>query len=240
MANTSNVMRVAVAAGAAYAYHKRVPSVDEIGRFIPDMKPAVIAKNMAKDEFKDLMKMRGYDGFGEHTGGLTPQQIFTVGKVTDPTDRRPLAAKLKSVGITYAQYRAWLKNPAFMRYITQVGEDMLGEHIHDVHASLTNKATGGDIQAMKLFYEVSGRHDPNKQAIADLNNIIRMLLEIITRHVTDIGTVMKISQEIETVMSGGTLDSIDTFDPSKNIIQGEVTASPAVSQAQELTFEELS
>ena len=220
------VMRVAAAAGAAYQYHKRLPTVAEIAK-IANMPEHRVIKYMAQDKFKEVMRMRGYDGFGESTGGLTPQQIFTVGIITNPTDRRPLAAKLKSAGITYATYRAWLKTPSFMQYINKIGEDMLGEHVADVHTAIVNKASSGDINAARLFYEVSGRHDPNKQAMADINSIVSLLLEIITRYVRDVDTLSKISMDIERVMSGGTAGGIDTFDP-KQITASEATVTTTV------------
>jgi hypothetical protein len=166
------------------------------------------------------MRQRGYDF---DRGTLSPEQFFAVGIITNASDRRPLNAKLKSAGITYAQYRAWLKQPHFRDYIGKVGEDLLGEHVADVHTRLTERATSGDIQAIKLYYELTGRHDPNRQQMIDLQYIIGLLLEVITRYVPDVNTLAKINRDIEKVMAGGRLNSIDEFDVK--LIQGAVVRS---------------
>jgi hypothetical protein len=209
---------IIAAATAAYSIKRRVPTIAEIAAHCSHQ-PQTISKVLVTEEFKELMRLRGFP-FDEGAQ-LTPAQVFAVGIITDPTNRKDLRTKLKQAGITYATYRAWLKQPHFAQYITQISEQMLNEHVQDVHTKVVEKAAGGDIQAMRLYYELTGRHDPQKQQMVDLNGVIGLLLEVITRYVTDTTALSKITQDIDLILSGGTPRALEQFDMSR-IIDGEV------------------
>ena len=212
-ANISPAVFRAVLAGAtaAYSINKGVPTIEQIRVYCNCTVPS-ISKTLASPEFKSVMRMRGYPM--DHVT-LSPEQIFAVGVITNPTNRKPLSAKLKMCGIPYATYRAWLKQPHFQQYLTKISEDMLGEHIADVHTRLTERAMGGEIQAIKLFYELNGRHDPQRQQMVDLNNIIGLLLEVITRYVPDSIALSHITKDIDVILSGGVPKALETFDVSR-------------------------
>ena len=207
---------VIAGATAAYSVKKRVPSVEEITEYC-SQRPATIAKVIASPEFKTLMQARG---FPFETAKLSPEQMFAISIITDPTSRKPLSTKLKQAGISYPVYRAWLKQPHFQQYLEKIAEDMLGEHVADVHTRVLEKATNGDIQAIKLYYELTGRHDPQKQQMVDLQGIIGLLLEVITRYVPDTNALSKITSDIEIIMSGGVPKALESFDVSRIASEG--------------------
>lgn len=202
---------VLAGATAAYSIKKGVPTVQEISEYCTQ-RPATISKVIASPEFKTIMSSRG---FPFEVAKLSPEQLFAVSIITDPSNRKPLASKLKQAGVSYAVYRAWLKQPHFSQYIQKISEDMLGEHVQDVHTRVLEKATNGDIQAIKLYYELTGRHDPQKQQMIDLNGIIGLLLEVITRYVPDTVALSKITQDIDIIMSGGVPRALEQFDVSR-------------------------
>lgn len=202
---------VLAGASAAYSIKKKVPSVEEISQYC-SQRPQTIAKVIATPEFKTIMAARG---FPFETARLSPEQYFAVGIITDPTNRKPLGTKLKQAGISFATYRAWLKQPHFAQYIEKISEDMLGEHVQDVHTRVLERATNGDMQAIKLYYELTGRHDPQKQQMVDLNGIIGLLLEVITRYVPDTTALSNITTDIGIIMSGGVPKALESFDVSR-------------------------
>ena len=226
-------------ASAAYNVKRDTPTIAEIANYCrPNIRASTITKIVASSEFKKLMSSRGYSFEKAHT--LTPEQYFAVSIITNASDRRPLSAKLKSAGVTYAQYRGWLKQPIFREYISSVSEDMLGEHVQDVHTRVVERASSGDIQAIKLYYELTGRHDPNRQQMLDLQNVVRLLLEIITRYVTDTRTLTLINTDIEAVLSGRPVSAIDQFDIGRianNTIKSELI--PATTIASSTVDEDL-
>lgn len=212
-ANVSPAVFRAVLAGAtaAYSINKGVPTLLQIKEYCQCTVPS-ISKVLVTSEFKSVMRMRGYPMDNVQ---LSPEQIFAVGVITNPTNRKPLNEKLKQCGIPYSMYRAWLKQPHFMAYITKISEDMLGEHVADVHTKVVERAASGDIQAIKLYYELTGRHDPQRQQMVDINNIIGLLLEVITRYVPDAIALSKITKDIDVILGGGVPKALETFDVSR-------------------------
>lgn len=202
---------VVAGASAAYSLKRAIPTVVEIAEHC-NRTPKSISKVIQTEEFRQLMKFRG---FPFETTKLTPEQYFAVAIITDPSNKKPMGAKLKQAGITYPMYRAWLKQPHFKEYITNIAESMLDEHVADVHTMVVNQATSGNLTAAKMMYELNGRYDPNKQQMVDLQSIIGLLLEIITRYVPDANTLRAINKDIETVLSGGTPRALEQFDVSR-------------------------
>jgi hypothetical protein len=198
------------AAYTAYTMDRRVPDLNRIreltGRNYPKK---LIGKVLDTENFKNAMLTRGVPW--KNGDGLTGQQMYCLQILTNPTDRRELRAKLKSAGVTYPQYRAWLNQAHFSRYLSTVTEGMLQDHIPDFNTVLTNRALSGDINALKFAYELSGRHDPNRQQVLDLQAIVNSLIEIITRNVKDPETLQRISAELQVTLV------------SKNVIKGEIS-----------------
>lgn len=226
--------RVVAAASAAYTVKRGIPSVEEVVKYYDGATvntPRIVTKALASPEFKSLMRARGYNF--DAGAALSPEQFFAVSIITNPSDRRPLNAKLRAAGITYAQYRAWLKQPLFREYIAKVSEDMLGEHVADVHTRVVERATNGDVQAIKLYYELTGRHDPARQQMADVQAIIKLLLEIIMRYVTDVDVLARIHADVDRLLSGKPIDAISAFDVTRianhtaNVVESQVVARPA-------------
>jgi hypothetical protein len=179
---------------------------------------------MASSEFKDLMRRRGYDFSNDIK--LTPEQIWAVSIITDPTNRKPLKDKLSQAGVDYRTYRAWLNQPHFAQYIKEIGERLLGDHVQDVHTRVVERASSGDIQAMRLYYDLIGRTDSGtNKAVQDLSATVRLLLEVITRNVTDVKVLSKITDEISQITAGQSPTAggmgMDNFG-FENIVQSEV------------------
>lgn len=229
--------RVVAGAVMAYQMHKKagkgktLPTIEEIVR-ISGVTPSKVNQICATDEFRHAMRERGI--FWTARDALTPEQTYAIGILTNPADRRDMAGKLKAAGIDYGVYRNWLKQPLFAAAIKQIGEDMLQEHISDVHTALTSKAVGGDIRAMELYYQISGRFDPAKEQQHDINRMVMLLLEVLFRHVTDTTTLEKINNEFTMVLSGETpVASL----PVADIVDAEVKEETAPVGKQELAFD---
>ena len=153
---------------------------------------------------------------------LTPQQVAAMQVVTDPTDKRPLAAKLKQVGINNAVWRAWLRNPVFSDAVRRTSEHLLQDTIAIAHTRLAQKVDQGDIAAIKTLYEVSGRHDPNKQQMLDFAKVMGLVLEVMQRHVTDPAVMRAIGNDLDIIISGETIQPVEQM--PMNITNAELPA----------------
>lgn len=188
---------VVSAAYTAYTMYHRLPSVQEISEFCKHA-PKTIGRVVATDEFKQAVGMRGVPW--DQNGGLSTEQQYCLSLLLNPTDRRTLQAKLKSAGVPYTRYRAWLKQPLFSKYMMQQSEELLSEHQGDMMVALANRGVNGDLNAIKYAMELTGRHNPSANQVVDLQRIVGLLLEVITKHVTDPAVLMSISADIGGIM----------------------------------------
>lgn len=182
---------------------KTLPDVKEIARHCYHTERSV-SKVVATEEFRMAMREKGI--YWTARDGLTPEQIYAIGILTNPSDKRDMNGKLKAAGINYQIYRGWLKQPSFRVAIRQIGEEMLDDHIQDVNTALVNRAVGGDIRAIELYNQITGRFDPAKQQAQDLGNLVNTLMEIIFRSVTDIAVLKKITNDFEKALDGGKIE----------------------------------
>lgn len=186
-----------------------LPSVDFIKAHTSVSRQTII-RVLSSPEGKDALLKRGIAWTTNRNvyGNISPEQAFAISIVTDPTNRKPLNEKLKQAGITIGVWRNWMGNKVFKDAVNAVAETMIEDNIATLHTRLIQKADSGDIQAIKLAYEVTGRHDPAKQQTLDIARIISLVLEVITRHIPDPSILQKVSDDIEIIMSGGTPQAI--------------------------------
>lgn len=177
---------------------REVPSLETVARKtffgVADVKRIFESK-----DFGEAARRMGIP-FDVAPDGLTGKQMLALQVLTNPTDKRDLKTKLKGIGATYAEYRAWLQQPVFSGYINQTSEGLLTDHLPDILTKLTERAMAGDLKAIQYVNELNGRHDPNKQKVAELESVVQSLLEIILRNVTDQDVLARISSEFALVM----------------------------------------
>lgn len=142
------------------------------------------------DEYKpDTLKSR-----------LSPEQLAAISVMLNPFDRRSLTKKLAELGIRESTLNGWMKSKRFSDYFKARSEELFSDGIPIAHSALMEKVADGDMKAIKLFYEVSGRHTGvNKQETANLKLVIARLIEIMQRH-CDTNTMMAITREIGVLM----------------------------------------
>lgn len=183
-----------------------LPSVDDVHRYYPEVAKRKISAILATDEFAEAIRNRGIPwNNGNYRAGLTATQQFAISIITNPTDKRSLKNKLASAGVTYPQYRAWLKDPLFSRYLNSLTEGMLVDHVGDLHTALMNRALNGDLAAIKYVYELNGRFDPASRQMADVSVLVEKIIEIVMRNVSDPVVLSKIAGEMRGVISGPTI-----------------------------------
>lgn len=157
--------------------------------------PGIIAKTLSSPEFNTALRLRGVS---PEATGFTREQELCLQVLTDPSDGRSLKQKLDSLkphGVTYAKYRAWLKNSTFRAYVNSVTEDMLSNN-HDALVQLERLAGEGDLGAIKYKLEMNGRYNPGQQQQIDLMAVLSKTLDIISRHIRDPEALQGIAQDM--------------------------------------------
>lgn len=201
---------------------KTLPSVEDISKFCRTPQH-VITKCIASDQFLIAMRERGI--YWDARDSLSPEQVYCIGIMTDPSSKQDMAGKLRKAGITMSTYRMWLKQPLFARAIRQIGEDMLGEHIADVNTAVVKSAIDGNMKAVEIYNQMTGRHDPAARQVSDLQALVGQLLEIIFRYVTDTRILQNITTDFEKTMSGEIVEAELVMDTPPNDTEFDAAAS---------------
>lgn len=126
--------------------------------------------------------------------GLTSRQIAAVREYfarTDPTDDRTLTEALKDADTTPREWNAWLQDPVFRNYIYDLGQQVYNQT--DLDIALQREAVSGNVPALRLAMEVTGRIKNDNQV--DPNMLVARLIEIMARRV-DMATLAEITQEM--------------------------------------------
>lgn len=144
-------------------------------------------------------------GRGIKLGGtevLTEEQLTAVNVMLDLRDTRSQKKKLADLGIATQKWEAWLRDPGFQNYLRQRAEAILGDNTHEAALALVDRVRSGDTNAIKFYYEITGRYAPSKGTDINLPALLMRILEIIQKHVSDAEVMGAISEEFLTLASG--------------------------------------
>jgi hypothetical protein len=115
----------------------------------------------------------------------TAEQMYAIQVMVDPSMGLSPYAKLRKLGIPWAQWQGWLHQPAFSRIYRSLSERILTESIPAALTRLEQLADAGDLKAIKLSLELTGRYNPNAQAAVDFNALLADVLEAVQTTVKD-------------------------------------------------------
>jgi len=151
---------------------------------------------------------------------LSPEQLTAINTILNFTDSRSEKKKLADMGISQAQWNGWRQNPQFKEYFLQRTEDILGSSIPDANMALVERARNGDLGAIKLVYEMTGRYRGNETGL-DPKMLLNKVLEIISIHVQDPVALAAIAAEFGKLAGVAQPDTVNTNPP----VAGEVVRS---------------
>ena len=136
---------------------------------------------------------------------LRPEQLAAANAVLDFSDHRSQKAKLNELGVSTSQYSGWLKLPQFQRYIKQRAEALLGDVQHEAHAALLKNVQRGDLNSIKLYYELTGRW--SSKTVGDLNVefILIKVIEAVQKHVKDPVAIEAVAAELNGLINGAAI-----------------------------------
>lgn len=116
---------------------------------------------------------------------FSPEMMHAASAMLDYTDRRSDEKKLRDLGITTRQWSMWIQNANFADYLRQRSELMLSNSMHEAHRGLIKGMKNGNLQNITKYYEITGRHDPNKEAQVNVRQLLHSFIEVIQRYVKD-------------------------------------------------------
>lgn len=193
-----------------YAEHHTYPSSRELKRLVSPPVPEHLPFRMMENEiFLSILVARGLpspdaiykdaDGVVQQvklTEGLSSRQMLALTQLTDVTNKTPLSIRLKRLGISPQEFNNWMRNSNFRSKYDAISKELFIKAQSSIDVQLASGALEGRLEFIKYYNEVSGRHDPNKKSKQDIEFLMREVVEIITRNVTDSATLNRISAEL--------------------------------------------
>lgn len=144
--------------------------------------------------YDECLRVRGIT---RNSSDLSDKQVAAISLITNFSDVRPNAAKLAAIGVTAEEYNGWLSNPAFKMELTSRADDILDNVYPEAQAALAKKVKTGDINALKFYYEITGRAQ-SPEAVNLKMTMVR-LIEAVQKHVKDPAILQAIAGEINAV-----------------------------------------
>lgn len=173
-----------------YHLNSRFPSV---GAWLSRFPNSPIEEFLAHPTVQLALHNRGIKIPQETSTDLTDEQLAAVMMIADTADRRSFTAKLKSLDINSQKWNGWKKDPHFLSFLDRIMGDSLKNSYERVIDGLLKAVDRGDVTAIKLFMELTGR-SPDAQQINFRVQVAR-LIEAIQKHVRDPDVLDRISQE---------------------------------------------
>lgn len=170
-----------------------------------------IAENLKHETFNLALTKRGITvpvisdrSKGElMPDGLTSEQVAAITIMINFEDRRPRSTKLKEMGISATQWAGWLKNPDFKNFLHQMTTTHLQDVLHVANEGLLHAVERGDTNAIKFYYELTGRHTQESGSMHNLKVVLAKVIESIQRNVKDPEILRAISADFEVILAGG-------------------------------------
>lgn len=204
---------------------QQVPSPEEAHEFLrkgrPNIRLITINYSLARTPVRNALKKRGIPFENYTREDLTGEQQAAALTVMNFADERSIADKLDQIGVLPATYYAWLNDPKFKNFVDQLAEQNLNNIKPTVVAEFTKLINKGDWNALK-YYMDNTRTLANETPQSE--QMLRMIIEIIQRHVKDSATMMAIAQDLINVTQVKTIDS--------SVAEEYTYDSPQVQEAQ--------
>lgn len=177
----------------------KIPTNEQI--WIGTAVPVNKIEEMWKDDtFRRALVLRGIDLSPETSEELlTPIQLLTANLMLNTHDKRTTREKLAEVEISSQQWHAWLRQPAFASYLRSRAEAMFSSNDFSAYQSLNRAVDNGDLNAVKLHFEMRDIYNPKVQVDINVEMLIVRLVEIVAKHVTDPTVLEAVAAEVETL-----------------------------------------
>lgn len=176
---------------------------------------------VAKPDFKRALIARGMREDSKPGGIITTEQMVCVNTLLDKSDTRSKKKKLNDLGIPSQTYMGWCSDPAFQAYTAARCEALFPNMLNEAHSALYDNVARGDMTAIKLVYEMTGRYSEKKASEVNIDFLLMKVLETIQKHVTDPRALSAISEDLLSLTSQG---------PTQTPTQASTQVSPSVAR----------
>ena len=90
--------------------------------------------------------------------GLSPKQREAAEMLANPDFKGTKSQVIDELGVSRSTFYRWLRDKAFMEYTCDLIDKYTDAELCMVWKALIRQCLGGDVQAIKLFFELKGRY----------------------------------------------------------------------------------
>jgi hypothetical protein len=130
-------------------------------------------------------------------GVLTPTQILVANKIFNFQDKDSIRMFLEGIGVTTAQYYAWLRDPVFVEHLNKRASDLYKDADHIAYRQLVRAMEAGDMSSVKMFLEMKGKYAKNINMNVNVEAMMANIVEIVVKHVQDPDVLDAIAKDFE-------------------------------------------
>lgn len=181
------------------------PKLKELGLpLVPSLKEqaeqAKLAQMLDIGAAHSVTKANNSGGVGKHT-----RQRTAISYILDYHDKRPIRSKLKDINVTTHEYQEWLKEAEFHSLMTRELQARFKNVDIDAHLGLSRLVLDGDLNAIKYYFEFTGKYRPNTETQINITVVLAKLMDVLVRHVdSEVLDAIANSIETEVLMPLGT------------------------------------
>lgn len=208
--------RVVNAAWLAHISGKGV-SVTSIISEDRSLPPQKVRELVQTPRFKKAAKERGLPT--AHLDGLSPEMVAALRTVADPTlNEMSERKRVEALGITWQEYQGWMDYPPFREKYRLLMGKMLDVAVDKADMKLAELIESGNLKAIEYANEKTGRFVRGSQQQQDFNQMVLMVLSVLTRHITNPDELKAVSTDLSAMLVAGasTVPSITRLEPHGN------------------------
>lgn len=161
----------------------------------PTLDPVQVTSLLGTPKMLSALEDRGIPA-GDVNTGLTGEQLYAIQVMVDPSGALTPWAKLKRLGITFAKWEGWLKQPAFARYYSELSEKIMSGSVPNALTRLNQLADSGDLKAIQLLLQLTGRIKPEQASVTDFARLVDVVLEAVQSNVSNDAEYAKVVSAI--------------------------------------------
>ena len=132
---------------------------------------------------------------------FSQRQMAAIGSMLSYVDRRSDEKKLRDIGVTPREWAGWLQDEEFAKYLRDRSEKMAEHSVHEAHMGLIKGMRSGNTASIKLFLEMQGRYDPERESQIDVRLLIHKFIEVIQKYVKDPILLHNIARDLSAIAS---------------------------------------
>lgn len=145
---------------------------------------AMLEEFKVSELVQQSLKVRGIN-YPAPKDFLNDRQLAGIATMTNYVDRRSDEKKLRDIGITPREWATWLLDDNFAEYLQQRSERMFQNAQHEAHFGLIKGMRNGNVASVKLYNEMSGRHNPDADHQLNIRVLLGGIIEILQLEIQD-------------------------------------------------------